>query len=232
MGIGLLAKIGGGRERMKNEIFNQIANTIVEGDPSATVEGVRQALEMGWEPLDIINQGLVVGMNIISEQYSNGECFLPNLVIAARCMERSMQVLEPELKKRQQEVKSAGRVVIGTVQGDIHEIGKSLVGTMLAVNGFQVYDLGVNVSPEAFIAKIRETGAQLLGMSALLTTTMTVQREVIRQLEAEGMRDQIRVMVGGAPVTASWADEIGADGYAEDAVGAVGLAQRLMGLGG
>ncbi len=217
---------------MKNQLYTRISTSIVDGEPSTTVEYVQEALESGFEPLEIINHGLVVGMNEISEQYSNGECFLPNLVIAARCMEKAMEILEPELKTRRQEVRSTGKVVIGTVQGDIHEIGKSLVGTMLAVNGFQVYDLGVNVSPATFIAKIQETGAQILGMSALLTTTMTVQRDVILQMKKEGLHPGVKVMVGGAPVTAGWAAEIGADGYAEDAVGAVALARRLMDIEG
>mgnify|MGYP002681946976 FL=1 len=217
---------------MKNQLYTRISTSIVDGEPSTTVEYVQEALESGFEPLEIINHGLVVGMNEISEQYSNGECFLPNLVIAARCMEKAMEILEPELKTRRQEVRSTGKVVIGTVQGDIHEIGKSLVGTMLAVNGFQVYDLGVNVSPATFIAKRQETGAQILGMSALLTTTMTVQRDVILQMKKEGLHPGVKVMVGGAPVTAGWAAEIGADGYAEDAVGAVALARRLMDIEG
>ena len=217
---------------MKNQLYTRISTSIVDGEPSTTVEYVQEALESGFEPLEIINHGLVVGINEISEQYSNGECFLPNLVIAARCMEKAMEILEPELKTRRQEVRSTGKVVIGTVQGDIHEIGKSLVGTMLAVNGFQVYDLGVNVSPATVIAKIQETWAQILGMSALLTTTMTVQRDVILQMKKEGLHPGVKVMVGGAPVTAGWAAEIGADGYAEDAVGAVALARRLMDIEG
>jgi len=126
-------------------------------------------------------------------------------------------------------MKTSGTVVIGTVQGDIHEIGKSLVGTMLSANGFSVYDLGVDVPPGDFIAKVRETGANLVGLSALLTTTMEVQREVVEALEKAGLRSQVKVMVGGSPVTRGWAEEIGADGYAEDAIGAVDLARKLSG---
>jgi dimethylamine corrinoid protein len=127
-------------------------------------------------------------------------------------------------------MKVTGKVVIGTVHGDIHEIGKSLVGTMLSASGFQVHDLGVDVPAEAFVAKIKETGANLVGLSALLTTTMAVQKEIIDALSAAGVRDQVKVLVGGAPVTRGWAEEIGADGYAEDAIEAVQLATRLIAI--
>jgi methanogenic corrinoid protein MtbC1 len=139
-----------------------------------------------------------------------------------------VEILQPELRARQQEVATVGKIVLGTVYGDIHEIGKSLVGTMLSVHGFQVYDLGVDVSPEKFVAKLRETGASLLGLSALLTTTMRGQQEVIEALQAAGIRQNVKVLVGGAPVSESWATEIGADGYAEDASGAVRLALKLV----
>lgn len=139
-----------------------------------------------------------------------------------------MALLEPELRSRQEAVEAPGMLVIGTVQGDIHEIGKSLVATMMSANGFRVYDVGVDVSAEAFVAKVKETGANLLGLSALLTTTMTEQRNVIKALEEAGLRDQVKVMVGGAPVTQEWAETIGADGYAEDVIGAVELGRRLL----
>ena len=139
-----------------------------------------------------------------------------------------MALLEPELRSRQEAVEAPGMLVIGTVQGDIHEIGKSLVATMMSANGFRVYDVGVDVSAEAFVAKVKETGANLVGLSALLTTTMTEQRNVIKALEEAGLRDQVKVMVGGAPVTQEWAETIGADGYAEDVIGAVELGRRLL----
>jgi corrinoid protein of di/trimethylamine methyltransferase len=177
----------------------------------------------------IINQGLVPGMDVVGEKFASGEYFLPNIVIAGSAMQQAMALLEPELKEGRQALTSYGKVVIGTVRGDIHEIGKSLVGTMLSANGFEVHDLGVDVATDAFIAKLKETGAQLLGLSALLTTTMTVQREIIEALNKAGMRDQVKVLVGGAPVQQEWADSIGADGYAEDAMAAVSLAKRLVG---
>jgi corrinoid protein of di/trimethylamine methyltransferase len=170
-------------------------------------------------------------MDIAGERFDSGEFFLPDLIISADCMEKSMELLEPELVKREQSLQSPGTVVIGTVVGDIHEIGKSLVATMLSANGFKVHDLGVDVKVEQFVEKVRETDANVLGMSALLTTTMIGQREVIEALDQAGLRQGIKVVVGGAPVTRSWADEIGADGYAEDATGAVELVQSLVGVG-
>jgi len=214
---------------MSNELLIQITTSIIEGEPEATVDLTRQAIEANLEPLTIIDEGLVPGMNIVGDKFQTGEYFLPHLIIAARGMKGAMELLEPELRARQQAMETAGTMVIGSVAGDIHEIGKSLVGTMMSASGFQVYDLGVDVPVEAFIAKIKETGANLLGLSALLTTTMTVQRKVIESLEEAGIRDQVKVIVGGAPISQEWADTIGADGYAEDAIGAITLARRLVG---
>jgi corrinoid protein of di/trimethylamine methyltransferase len=216
---------------MSSDLLAQITASVVAGDPDATVEGTRQALQAGHEPLVIIEEGLVPGMRIVGDKYSTGEYFLPNLIVSASGMKQAMAVLEPELKARRQQVRSAGGVVIGTVRGDIHEIGKSLVATMLSANGFEVHDLGVDVPIETFVAAAREHRAQIVGMSALLTTTMVVQRKVIEALRAEGLRDGVKVMVGGAPVGEQWAAQIGADGYAEDAVAAVELAKRLVAEG-
>ena len=214
---------------MPKDILMEITRSLVECEPGATADLTQQALEVGKEPLTIINQGLVPGMEIVGEKFQAGEYFLPQMVIAANAMQRAMELLDPELQARQQVSESAGTMVIGTVKGDIHEIGKSLVATMMSANGFRVYDLGVDVSPETFVDKVKETKANLLGLSALLTTTMTAQREVIQAVEEAGIRDQVKVMVGGAPVTEEWASTIGADGYAEDVVGAVQLGKRLIG---
>jgi len=213
---------------MSSELITKIVASIIEGKPDEITDLTQQALEAGLEPLTIINEGLTVGMNIVGEKFQTGEFFLPNLVIAASGMNQAMEILEPELKSRQQTADSLGTVVIGSVAGDIHEIGKSLVGTMLSANGFQVYDMGVDVANEVFVAKVKETGADILGLSALLTTTMTRQRQVINDLEKAGIRDQVKVLIGGAPISQEWADNIGADGYAEDAIGAVELAKNLV----
>jgi corrinoid protein of di/trimethylamine methyltransferase len=214
---------------MSSEILEKLSHSIIIGEPEQTVELTKQALAAGVEPMEIIQQGLIPGMNSVGEKFQCGDYFLPDLIIAADGMQQAMEILEPELRVRQQVYKSAGTVVLGTVKGDIHEIGKSLVATMLSANGFKVYDLGVDVPTDQFISKIRETSADLLGLSALLTTTMTVQREVIQALGGAGLRGAVKVMVGGAPVTRSWAESIGADGYAEDAIGAVHLAKKLIG---
>jgi corrinoid protein of di/trimethylamine methyltransferase len=213
---------------MSHEILAKLTSSLVEGEPDDTVALTRQALNHQLEPLTIINEGLVPGMEIVGARFQSGEYFLPHLIIAASGMQQAMALLEPELRARQQTVESRGIVVIGTVKGDIHEIGKSLVGTMMSASGFQVHDLGVDVPTETFVAKVKETGANIVGLSALLTTTMTVQREVIEALEEAGIRSQVKVIVGGAPVGHEWAGTIGADGYAEDAVGAIELGKHLM----
>ena len=213
---------------MCSELLAQIVASLVAGDPDATVDGTRQALAAGIEPLAIIDGGLVPGMRIVGEKYSTGEYFLPNLIVSASGMKQAMAILVPELKARRQHLTSSGTVVIGTVRGDIHEIGKSLVATMLAANGFEVHDLGVDVPTDAFVARVKEAGANLVGLSALLTTTMHGQKDVIDALTKAGLRAQVKVMVGGATVTRKWADDIGADGWAQDAVAAVDLATRLV----
>ena len=214
---------------MSQELLSQISTALIDGDPDVTIELVQKALDAGMEPMTIVRSGLMAGMNVVGENFSSGEFFLPDLIIAADCMKKAMELIEPELVMRQQSIETPGIVVIGTVKGDIHEIGKSLVATMLSANGFKVIDLGVDTPSEKFIQTVKESGANLVGLSALLTTTMTMQREIIKGLKEAGIRDQVKVMVGGAPVTRSWAEEIGADGYAEDAMGAVNLAKRLVG---
>lgn len=213
---------------MNDRLYQKLIDSLVAGNPEGCESLTIQAISDGVEPMEIIERGLVPGMNIVGEKFSSGEYFLPDLIIAANAMKKAMTRLEPELLAREQKFQSSGVVVLGTVQGDIHEIGKSLVSTMLTANGYNVHDLGADVPTDTFIAKIKETGADLLGMSALLTTTMTVQREIINALSEAGLREKVKIMVGGAPVTRRWAEDIGADGYAEDAMGAVKLANQLM----
>jgi corrinoid protein of di/trimethylamine methyltransferase len=209
--------------------LKEITRTLVDCEaPDLVAELSQKAMEDGEEPLTIINQGLVPGMEIVGEKFQTGEYFLPHMVLAANAMQQAMGLLEPELLARHQNIEAPGVFVIGSVKGDIHEIGKSLIATMMLANGFRVYDLGVDVAPETFVEKIQETNADLVGLSALLTTTMTAQRDVLEALQEAGFRDRVKVMVGGAPVTEEWAESIGADGYAEDVVSAVELAKHLL----
>jgi len=213
---------------MVTDLLADIKETLINGDQKRTVELTKIALENGIEPMTIINSALTVGMQVVGDRFSSGEFFLPNLIVAGMTVQNAMSILEPELQARHEEVQSAGTVVIGTVKGDIHVIGKSLVATLLSCNGFEVHDVGVDVPTETFVAKVAETEADLLGLSALLTTTMTIQCQVIEALEKAGLRDRVKVMVGGAPVSGEWAESIGADGYAEDAMAAVRRAKRLV----
>lgn len=216
---------------MSQELYTQLNLAIIEGEEDLALSLTKQALEQGLSPLEIIKEGLTPGMDVVGDKFSCGEYFLPHLVMAGNTMKAALTWLEPALKAGGMARETPGTVVLGTVAGDIHEIGKSLVGVMLTANGFIVHDLGVDVPASKFVQVVRETGANLVGLSALLTTTMNIQRRVIEELVEAGLRDRVKVMVGGAPASTQWAQEIGADGYAEDAVGAVALARQLAGAG-
>ena len=215
---------------MSEELLKAMAQSVIEGDTDKSAELAQQALAQGIAPLEAINKGFVLGVNEVGRQYAAGDMFLPDLVMAGEAMKAAVSVLEPEMHRTGAERKMLGKVVLGTVKGDIHEIGKTLVGTMLTANGFQVFDLGTDVPTMKFVDKAREVNADIVGLSALLTTTMTGQRQVIEALDEAGLKGKVKVMVGGAPVTRSWADEIGAEGYSEDAIGAVAVARKLMGI--
>ena len=217
---------------MSDELFKQMAQSIIDGDSDVSVELAQKSIDLSIPPLDAITKGFVVGVNYIGDQFGAGEAFLPELVMAGEAMKAAVATLEPELLKMGATREIMGRVVLATVEGDIHEIGKTLVGTMLSASGFEVTDLGVDQPADKIIGKALEINADLIGMSALLTTTMVRQREVIEELDKEGLRPRIKVMVGGAPITREWADKIKADGYSEDAVGAVKLAKDLLGKTG
>ncbi len=214
---------------MSEALFAAMKQSIIDGDEEAAAAVAQQALDAGIDPLEAINAGYVAGMSYVGEQFAEGEMFLPDMMLAAEAMKAAVAVLEPEMTRRGTQRTMLGKVVLGTVKGDIHEIGKNLVATMLSASGFEVYDLGVDVPFDKFILKAREVDADIIGMSALLTTTMTGQRTVIEMLDDMGLRPKVKVMVGGAPVTRSWAAEIGADGMSEDAMGAVSLAKKLVG---
>jgi len=216
-------------EIMHEELFQTMAQSVIDGEIEEAVRLAQEAIKQNIDPLDAINKGFVVGVNHIGDGFARGEMFLPDLVLAGESMKAALSILEPELARRGTERQVLGKVVIGTVEGDIHDIGKTLVATMLSTSGFQVYDLGVDVPAEMFVEKAREVNADIVGLSALLTTTMARQRNVIEALEEAGLRSQMKVMIGGAPVTRSWVEEIGADGFSEDAIGASVVAKKLVG---
>ncbi len=215
---------------MSTDMFQKMSQSIIDGDSDAAVVLAKQAVESGINPLEAIAKGFVVGVNQVGASFASGQAFLPELVMAGEAMKAAVSTLEPEMARRGMERQMLGKVVLATVEGDIHEIGKSLVGTMLSASGFQVIDLGVDVPAAKIITKAREVNPHIVALSALLTTTMVKQREVIEALEKEGLRSKVKVMVGGAPVTREWVKNIGADGYSEDAIGAVAEAKRLVGV--
>ena len=213
---------------MSQEIYDKLAQAVIDGEPEDAEELAQQALDQGLDPLACINKGLSPGIDRVGELFATGEYYLPDLIIGGDAMKAALSILEPALSGGQ-ERQVLGQVVLGTVEGDLHEIGKTLVGTMLTANGFLVTDIGVDKTAAEFVEAVKESGATLVGASALLTTTMLHQKEVIEALKEAGLRDQVKVLVGGAPITESWAAEIGADGYADDASGAVAVAKKLVG---
>ena len=215
---------------MTQELFDAMRQSVIDGDDEEAIELAREALADGIDPLEAIDGGYVPGIRHVGDAFRTGELFLPDMMAAARAMQRAIAILEPEMLARASKRQVVGRAVIGTAKGDIHEIGKNLVGMMLTADGFEVFDLGVDVSPQRFVEKVREVDADVVGVSALLTTTMVGQRAVIEALKAAGLRDGVKVLVGGAPVNRAWADEIGADGFGEDAVDAVAVTRTLLGV--
>lgn len=211
-------------EEMKKQLYENVLN----GDFEQTGEIARKALEENIDPMGAINDYLVPAIELVGEKFSKKEYFLPDLMRSANAMKNALEVFEEDIRKKGVERKSSGKVVIGTVKGDIHEIGKSIVASLLTAKGFTVTDLGVDVESDVFVDKIIEGNADILAMSALLPITMPYQGKVIEDLKAKGLRDKVKIMVGGSPVTQEHADRIGADGYADDAVEAVKLAERLM----
>jgi corrinoid protein of di/trimethylamine methyltransferase len=213
---------------MSEELFKQMAQTIIDGEEEVAAELAKKALDQGIDPLQAITDGYMPGVNEVGDSFACGQAFLPELVMAGEAMKSAVAVLEPAMKAAGTARQMLGKVVLATVEGDIHEIGKSLVGTMLTSAGFEVYDLGVDTATNDILAKAEEVGADIIGLSALLTTTMVKQKEVIDEVTKRGMK--VKVMVGGAPVTREWVQRIEADGYSEDAIGAVNVAKELMGV--
>ena len=204
--------------------LTKIKDNVIAGEVDEVKDLVKKAVDEGQKVKKILSEGLIAGINIVGKKYESGEFFLPEMVIAATAMKEGLKVLSPLLKEG--DVESAGTVVLGTAQGDIHDIGKSIVGTMLEGAGFMVTDVGVDVGPEKFVAVAREKKADIIGISALLTTTMVKMEDVIKAAKRAGVK--AKVMIGGASVTQEFADKIGADGYAPDAPSAVGKARELV----
>jgi len=207
-------------------ILNKISDAVRDGDDILTVELVKKALENAVPAVDILNRGLVPGVQALSSLFKDGQAYLPEILISVRAMNRGLELLQTELGTI--DIKKRGTVVLGTVEGDIHDIGKNLVGMMLTSNGFNVVDIGVDVSADTFVNAIRENNADIVAMSALLTTTMPSIKTVIKALRESALRENVKVMIGGASVSRDYADEIGADGFAPDCVSAVDEAARLM----
>ena len=208
------------------EDLKKLYTAILDGDATAAHEITEKALAAGANPVELVNDHMIPAMGEVGRRFECNEFFVPELLIAARAMKSALALVRPLLAASG--AKPAGRVVVGAVRGDLHDIGKNLVAAMLEGNGFEVIDLGVNVSPEQFIIGVKEKGANLIAMSALLTTTMPAMRTTIDALKVAGVRDKVKVLIGGAPITQKYADEIGADGYSDNAVGAVSVAKQVL----
>ena len=206
--------------------FSSITRALMAGKADEVKNLVSSALAENTDPALLINEALIPGMSIIGERFRKNEIYIPEVLIAARAMHAGLDILRPKLVEHK--VEPVATIVLGTVKGDLHDIGKNLVGMMFEGAGFKVVDLGVDVAPEKYVASVQESNAQFLGLSALLTTTMPQMQSTISALEVAGIREQVKVLIGGAPVTQDYADKIGADGYSEDAASAVVLAKELL----
>jgi corrinoid protein of di/trimethylamine methyltransferase len=215
----------------RESVYKELVNAVLSFDSDRVADATRKALDAGEDPVEIIEQGLTKALRIVGEKYENGEFFLMHLIAAAQPVQKIVkEVLEPEMLRRKTQRKVLGRIVLGTVAGDIHDIGKNTVGAMLFAAGFETYDIGEDVPTEQFVEKAKEVHAQIIGASALLSTSLPMQKEIVNAVIASGLKNKTKLMFGGAPVTKEWTKEIGGDGYAEDAVEAVKAAKRLLGL--
>jgi len=207
------------------DLLQQVASKLYDGEADDVAKLVQQALDQGMEPQDILSGGLIAGMDEVGRDFKAGDLFVPEVLIAARAMHAGMSILRPLLAES--DVPTAGKYIIGTVKGDLHDIGKNLVRMMIEGAGFETVDLGTDVEPQAFVDAVREHQPDVVGMSALLTTTMVQMQTTVEALEEAGLRDSVRIMIGGAPVTDAYAEQIGADAYAADAASAVDVARAL-----
>lgn len=206
--------------------LEKVREDVLLGDVKGVAEGCKALVASGMAPLDIINEGLIAGMSVVGKKFKAGDMFMPEVLMSAKAMGAGIEIVKPLIAE--EDVPTSGKVVIGTVAGDLHDIGKNLVVIMLESSGYEVVNLGVDISPQSFVAAVREHKPQILGLSALLTTTMLAMKDTIDELQEAGVRSDLKVIIGGAPVTADFADEIGADGYAPDGPSAVELADKLL----
>ena len=212
-------------------LLDELAVAVQTFDADKVMEATRKALAAGIDPSTVIEQGIAKGLKIVGKKFEDGELFLMHLVAAAEPSQKAIkELIEPEIKKRKGERKSAGKVVLGTVAGDIHDIGKNIVGAMLIAAGFDVIDIGKDVPAEEFVNKTKEVNAQVVGASALLSTSLPVQAEIVKAFKKANLRDKVKLVFGGAPCTAEWVNEIGGDGYAESAVEGVNVIKQLVGI--
>ena len=211
-----------------SELLGKMAESLIAGNIDEVVNMTKEALDAGTAPADILDQGLLAGMDVVGQRFKAEEMFIPEVLRCAKCMHGAMEILRPLLAETGAE--SIGTLIIGTVKGDLHDIGKNLVGMMFEGAGFNVVDLGIDKEPQVFVDAIKEHDARLIGMSALLTTTMPKMVETINAIKEAGVRDQVKILIGGAPITAAFAEEIGADGYASNAASAVEKGKELIGL--
>jgi 5-methyltetrahydrofolate--homocysteine methyltransferase len=215
---------------VKEELLSRLKEAVVNGDPDEVSKLCRKVIEVGIDPLEAIEKALVAAIRELGDKWIRGEAFIADLVAAADAMKVGLSILKNEIVKRGKRVKYIGRAVIGTVEGDIHDIGKTIVATLWETAGFEVIDLGVDVPPQKFVEAIKQYNPDIVGMSALMTTTMIKQKETIEAIKAAGLRDKVKIVVGGAPTTEEWAREIGADGWAPDAISSVELVKKLLGV--
>lgn len=213
----------------RTNLLSELAKAVTEGRAEVVQELASQGLDAGLAPLEMITQGMTPAVQGIGDRFGRGEAWLPELVMAGNAVMAGLEVLQPAMSAEDADQQKLGTLLIGTVAGDVHTIGKDIISSLCMANGFSVLDLGVDVSSETIVRKVIELKPDLLGLSSLMTTTMLKQKEVVDMLNEAGVRHHVKVMVGGAPVTAAWAEEIGADGYAADAVGAVRLCRQLVG---
>ncbi|AET70445.1 methyltransferase cognate corrinoid protein [Desulfosporosinus orientis DSM 765] len=207
--------------------FNNLADMVINGNFMGAKDLTQTLVDKGIAPLEIINQGLMAGMNVVGVRFKAGDMFVPEVMMSAKAMSSGIEILKPFMADS--DMPSAGKVLIGTVKGDLHDIGKKLVVMMLESAGFDIIDLGVDIDPTAFVNAVKEHKPQVVGLSALLTTTMVAMRDTVEALKEEGLRDTVKIVVGGAPISQSFADDIGADGYAPDAAAATDLCRGLIG---